>query len=38
MHPVAIRSLTAHLLKLRDEGRASESAGRWALETSAASL
>ena len=32
MHPVALRSLTAHLLKLRDEGRAAESAGRWALE------
>ena len=31
MHPVALRSLTAHLLKLRDEGRAAESAGRWAL-------
>jgi len=32
MHPVAKRSLTAHLLKLRDEGRASESATGWALE------
>ena len=31
MHPVALRSLTAHLLKLRDEGRAAESSGRWAL-------
>jgi len=31
MHPVAMRSLTAHLLKLRDEGRASESATGWAL-------
>ena len=30
MHPVALRSLTAHLLKLRDEGRAAESSGRWA--------
>jgi len=31
MHPVARRSLTAHLLKLRDEGRASDSAKGWAL-------
>jgi hypothetical protein len=31
MHPVAKRSLTAHLLKLRDEGRANESATGWAL-------
>ena len=31
MHPVATRSLTAHLLKLRDEGRASDSAKGWAL-------
>ncbi len=31
LHPVAMRSLSAHLLKLRDEGRAVESAGRWAL-------
>jgi glyoxylase-like metal-dependent hydrolase (beta-lactamase superfamily II) len=30
MHPVALRSLTAHLLKLRDEGRALEQGGRWA--------
>lgn len=30
MHPVALRSLTAHLLKLRDEGRAREQGGRWA--------
>lgn len=30
MHGVALRSLTAHLFKLRDEGRATESAdGRW---------
>jgi glyoxylase-like metal-dependent hydrolase (beta-lactamase superfamily II)/8-oxo-dGTP pyrophosphatase MutT (NUDIX family) len=29
MHPVASRSLLAHLLKLRDEGRAAEAAGRW---------
>jgi len=31
LHPVAQRSLTAHLLKLRDDGRASESSGSWAL-------
>jgi glyoxylase-like metal-dependent hydrolase (beta-lactamase superfamily II)/8-oxo-dGTP pyrophosphatase MutT (NUDIX family) len=31
MHPVAARSLRAHLLKLRAEGRAVESAGRWSL-------
>jgi glyoxylase-like metal-dependent hydrolase (beta-lactamase superfamily II)/8-oxo-dGTP pyrophosphatase MutT (NUDIX family) len=36
MHPVAARSLRAHLLKLRDEGRAAESAGRWALAGSRA--
>ena len=30
MHPVALRSLTAHLLKLAAEGRVRESAGRWA--------
>ena len=29
MHPVALRSLTAHLLKLRDDGRAAETGGRW---------
>ena len=29
MHPVASRSLLAHLLKLRDEGRATEAAGTW---------
>jgi glyoxylase-like metal-dependent hydrolase (beta-lactamase superfamily II)/8-oxo-dGTP pyrophosphatase MutT (NUDIX family) len=29
MHPVASRSLLAHLLKLRDEGRASEASGIW---------
>jgi hypothetical protein len=29
MHPVASRSLLAHLLKLRDEGRATEAAGAW---------
>jgi len=31
LHPVALRSLSAHLLKLRDDGRAAESAGRWSL-------
>jgi glyoxylase-like metal-dependent hydrolase (beta-lactamase superfamily II) len=31
MHPVAARSLRAHLLKLRADGRAVESAGRWSL-------
>jgi glyoxylase-like metal-dependent hydrolase (beta-lactamase superfamily II)/8-oxo-dGTP pyrophosphatase MutT (NUDIX family) len=31
MHPMALRSLTAHLLKLRDEGRALAQDGRWAL-------
>jgi len=31
LHAVAMRSLTAHLLKLRDEGRAVESAGEWTL-------
>jgi glyoxylase-like metal-dependent hydrolase (beta-lactamase superfamily II)/8-oxo-dGTP pyrophosphatase MutT (NUDIX family) len=31
MHPIALRSLTAHLLKLRDEARAAEHDGRWAL-------
>jgi len=31
LHAVAMRSLTAHLLKLRDDGRADESAGEWAL-------
>jgi len=29
MHPVAGRSLLAHLIKLRDEGRAAEADGRW---------
>ena len=29
MHPVASRSLLAHLIKLRDEGRAAEAGGRW---------
>jgi glyoxylase-like metal-dependent hydrolase (beta-lactamase superfamily II)/8-oxo-dGTP pyrophosphatase MutT (NUDIX family) len=32
MHPVASRSLLAHLLKLRDEGRAAEEAGTWRAE------
>ena len=32
MHPMAVRSLTAHLLKLRDDGRASESDGVWSLQ------
>ncbi len=31
LHPMAMRSLTAHLLKLRDEGVASEHEGAWAL-------
>ena len=31
MHPVASRSLLAHLLKLRDEGRALEAGGVWKL-------
>jgi glyoxylase-like metal-dependent hydrolase (beta-lactamase superfamily II)/8-oxo-dGTP pyrophosphatase MutT (NUDIX family) len=31
MHPVASRSLLAHLLKLRDEGRAAEAGGTWQL-------
>jgi glyoxylase-like metal-dependent hydrolase (beta-lactamase superfamily II)/8-oxo-dGTP pyrophosphatase MutT (NUDIX family) len=31
MHPVAARSLTAHLLKLAAEGRVRESDGRWAV-------
>ncbi len=29
MHPVASRSLLAHLIKLHDEGRAAEAGGRW---------
>ena len=32
MHPVASRSLLAHLLKLRREGRAAEAAGMWRAE------
>jgi len=31
VHPVARRSLHAHLLKLRDDGRAVEEGGRWSL-------
>jgi len=31
MHPVAQRSLTAHLIKLVNEGRAREKDGRWSL-------
>jgi glyoxylase-like metal-dependent hydrolase (beta-lactamase superfamily II)/8-oxo-dGTP pyrophosphatase MutT (NUDIX family) len=31
MHPVASRSLLAHLVKLRDEGRAAEAGGTWRL-------
>ena len=31
MHPVALRSLNAHLLKLRSDGVAVESEGRWSL-------
>ena len=31
LHPMALRSLTAHALKLRDDGRASDSAGAWRL-------
>jgi hypothetical protein len=34
MHPVASRSLLAHLIKLRDEKRVAEAGGRW-LATSA---
>jgi glyoxylase-like metal-dependent hydrolase (beta-lactamase superfamily II)/8-oxo-dGTP pyrophosphatase MutT (NUDIX family) len=35
MHPVAARSLRAHLHKLRADGRALESSGRWSLRESA---
>jgi glyoxylase-like metal-dependent hydrolase (beta-lactamase superfamily II)/8-oxo-dGTP pyrophosphatase MutT (NUDIX family) len=31
MHPVASRSLLAHLIKLRDERRVAEAGGRWVL-------
>jgi len=37
MHPMAIRSLTAHLLKLRDDGLALEKNGAWSLEPQGAS-
>ena len=29
LHPMASRSLLAHLIKLKDEGRAGEAGGRW---------
>ena len=29
LHPMALRSLTAHVLKLRDDGRASVDSGQW---------
>jgi len=32
LHPMALRSLTAHLLKLQAERRADESEGRWSLQ------
>jgi glyoxylase-like metal-dependent hydrolase (beta-lactamase superfamily II)/8-oxo-dGTP pyrophosphatase MutT (NUDIX family) len=32
VHPVASRSLLAHLLKLESEGRAAQSGGRWRLQ------
>jgi glyoxylase-like metal-dependent hydrolase (beta-lactamase superfamily II)/8-oxo-dGTP pyrophosphatase MutT (NUDIX family) len=31
LHAMALRSLTAHLLKLRDDGLSGEAAGRWSL-------
>ena len=31
LHPMALRSLTAHLLKLRDDGGAEEASGSWSL-------
>ena len=31
MHPVAMRSLIAHLLKLRDDAAVDEADGRWVL-------
>ena len=31
LHPMAMRSLTAHLLKLRADGAATDAAGLWAL-------
>ena len=33
MHPVALRSLTAHLLKLRDDGAVAEANGMWSPAT-----
>ena len=33
LHPVAMRSLTAHLQKLRSDGRADEHDGRWSLRS-----
>ncbi|MEO7007915.1 MAG: MBL fold metallo-hydrolase, partial [Caldimonas sp.] len=33
LHPVALRSLNAHLLKLRGDGVAIETEGRWSLRT-----
>jgi hypothetical protein len=33
MHPVAQRSLLAHLLKLRDDGKAQEADGVWSEAT-----
>ena len=33
LHPMALRSLTAHLPKLRDDGVAAERDGEWALLT-----
>jgi glyoxylase-like metal-dependent hydrolase (beta-lactamase superfamily II) len=32
LHPMALRSLNAHLLKLRDDGRALERDGIWSLQ------
>jgi hypothetical protein len=34
MHPVASRSLLAHLIKLREEGRAVEAESRWRIARS----
>jgi len=31
LHPMALRSLSAHLLKLRHDGRAVEAGGCWSL-------
>lgn len=31
LHPMALRSLTAHVLKLADDGRARDTAGTWSL-------